>query len=122
VTAENSSFENTSYINLETYRKDKQGVKTPVWFVQENNTIYVVTKEKTGKVKRIKNNSEVKIAPCDYKGAIRGTWVSGRAYLVDSLEKNKILKSRNNKYGFRAKIANLISFNKGNYVVIAIQT
>lgn len=122
MTAENSSFENTSYINLETYRKDKQGVKTPVWFVQENNTIYVVTKEKTGKVKRIKNNSEVKIAPCDYKGAIRGTWVSGRAYLVDSLEKNKILKSRNNKYGFRAKIANLISFNKGNYVVIAIQT
>jgi PPOX class probable F420-dependent enzyme len=122
VTAENSPFENTSYINLETYRKDKQSVKTPVWFVQKNNTIYVVTKEKTGKVKRIKNNSEVKIAPCDYKGTLKGKWVSGRAHIVDSLEKNDILKSRNEKYGFKAKIANLISFNKGSYLVIAIQT
>ncbi|WP_148687451.1 PPOX class F420-dependent oxidoreductase [Candidatus Nitrosocosmicus hydrocola] len=122
MTAENSPFENTSYINLETYRKDKQSVKTPVWFVQKNNTIYVVTKEKTGKVKRIKNNSEVKIAPCDYKGTLKGKWVSGRAHIVDSLEKNDILKSRNEKYGFKAKIANLISFNKGSYLVIAIQT
>ncbi len=122
MTTENSPFENTSYINLETYRKDKQSVKTPVWFVQKNNTIYVVTKEKTGKVKRIKNNSEVKIAPCDYKGTLKGKWVSGRAHIVDSLEKNDILKSRNEKYGFKAKIANLISFNKGSYLVIAIQT
>jgi len=122
VTAENSPFENTSYMNLETYRKDKQSVKTPVWFVQKNNTIYVVTKEKTGKVKRIKNNSEVKIAPCDYKGTLKGMWVSGRAHIVDSLEKNDILKLRNKKYGFKAIIANLISFNKGSYVVIAIQT
>ena len=121
MTGENSLFNNSSYINLETYRKDKHGVKTPVWFVQKNSIIYVVTKEKTGKVKRIKINNEVKIAPCDYKGTPTGTWVSGRAHIVESIKKNDILRLRNKKYGFKAKIANLISFNKGSYVIIAIQ-
>jgi PPOX class probable F420-dependent enzyme len=122
VTAENSPFDNPSYISLETYRKNKQGVKTPVWFIQKNNTIYVVTREKTGKVKRIKNNNEVKIAPCNYKGTLTGTWVSGRAHIVESIEKEEVLRARNKKYGFKAKIANLISIKKGSYVVIAIQT
>ena len=49
MTVENLPFENASYINLETYRKNKQGIKTPVWFVRKNDTIFVVTKEKTGK-------------------------------------------------------------------------
>ncbi|HKR72941.1 MAG TPA: PPOX class F420-dependent oxidoreductase [Candidatus Nitrosocosmicus sp.] len=122
MTAENSPFDNSSYISLETYRKNKQGVKTPVWFIQKNNTIYVVTREKTGKVKRIKNNNEVKIAPCNYKGTLTGAWVSGRAHIVESIEKEEVLRARNKKYGFKAKIANLISIKKGSYVVIAIQT
>ena len=122
MTAENSPFDNSSYISLETYRKNKQGVKTPVWFIQKNNIIYVVTREKTGKVKRIKNNNEVKIAPCNYKGTLTGTWVSGRAHIVESIEKEEVLRARNKKYGFKAKIANLISIKKGSYVVIAIQT
>ena len=122
MTAENSPFDNSSYISLETYRKNKQGVKTPVWFIQKNNTIYVVTREKTGKVKRVKNNNEVKIAPCNYKGTLTGKWVSGRAHIVESIEKEEVLRSRNKRYGFKAKIANLISIKKGSYVVIAIQT
>ena len=121
VTVENLPFENASYINLETYRKNKQGIKTPVWFVRKNDTIFVVTKEKTGKVKRIRNNNEVKIAPCDFKGTIKGPWVTGKAYIVDPHVKNEILELRNKKYGFKAKIANLFSISKGNYVVIAIQ-
>ena len=121
MTVENFPFENASYVNLETYRKNKQGVKTPVWFVSKNDTIFVVTKEKTGKVKRIRNNNEVKIAPCDFRGTLKGPWVTGRAIIVDSQEKNEILELRNKKYGIKAKIANLFSISKGKYVIIAIQ-
>lgn len=121
MTVENFPFENASYVNLETYRKNKQGVKTPVWFVSKNDTIFVVTKEKTGKVKRIRNNNEVKIAPCDFRGTLKGPWVTGRAHIVDSQEKNEILELRNKKYGIKAKIANLFSISKGKYVIIAIQ-
>jgi uncharacterized protein len=122
MTLNSSPFENASYLNLETYRKNKQGVRTPVWFVQEHDTIFIVTREKTGKVKRIRNNSDVKIAPCDFRGTLKGDWIQGEAYIVDAHKQKEILDTRNKKYGFKSKIANLISFNKGKYVVIAIQT
>ena len=31
------------YLNLETFRKSGVGVKTPVWFVQDGDTLYVRT-------------------------------------------------------------------------------
>lgn len=34
-------FENQQFMNLETFRKNGEGVKTPVWFVLDNNIIYV---------------------------------------------------------------------------------
>ena len=49
-------------ISIETYRKNNEPVKTPVWFVIKNNLIYVLTRDKTGKIKRLRNNQKVKIA------------------------------------------------------------
>ncbi len=114
-------FENESYLNLETYRKNNHPIVTPVWFILKDNDIFVVTKEKTGKVKRIKNNNVVRVAPCNYRGVSKGTWVTGTAHFVDSQEKSDILKMRDKKYGIKAKIASLLSIRKGNYVVIAVQ-
>jgi uncharacterized protein len=119
--ANTQQFENESYLNLETYRKNNQPIITPVWFILKDNDIFVVTKEKTGKVKRIKNNSAVRVAPCNYKGVSKGTWVPGTGRFVDSQEKSEILKMRGKKYGIKANIASLLSIRKGNYVVIAIQ-
>jgi PPOX class probable F420-dependent enzyme len=114
-------FENESYLNLETYKKNNQPIVTPVWFVLNDNDIFIVTKEKTGKVKRLKNNNIVRVTPCNYRGVSKGTWVAGKAHFVDSLEKSNILEMRGKKYGIKAKIAGLLSMQKGNYVVIAIQ-
>ena len=50
-------FSNEKYIALETFRKNGVGVKTPVWFVEFDDLIWVVTREFTGKVKRLRNNS-----------------------------------------------------------------
>ena len=36
------------YVSLETYNKNNQPVRTPVWFVIQNDLIYVITREKTG--------------------------------------------------------------------------
>ncbi|WP_458746175.1 PPOX class F420-dependent oxidoreductase [Candidatus Nitrosocosmicus sp. T] len=119
--ANTQHFENESYLKLETYRKNNDPVITPVWFVLKDNNIFVVTREKTGKVKRIKNNSVVRVAPCNYRGVLKGTWVLGKAHFVDSHEKSDILKIRSKKYGIKAKIANILSIRKGNYVVIAVQ-
>ena len=51
-----SLFLDQKYVNLETYKKDGTPVRTPVWFMIDNGIIYVMTREKTGKVKRLKNN------------------------------------------------------------------
>ena len=118
--ANTRQFENESYLNLETYRKNNQPIVTPVWFIL-NDDIFIVTKEKTGKVKRLKNNNIVRVAPCNYRGVSKGTWVSGTAHFVDSHERSNILQLRDKKYGIKAKMANLFSMRKGNYVVIAVQ-
>ncbi|PJC48171.1 MAG: PPOX class F420-dependent oxidoreductase, partial [Candidatus Omnitrophica bacterium CG_4_9_14_0_2_um_filter_42_8] len=54
------SFSEYKYINLETYRKSGKPVRTPVWFVLFDDLIYVITREKTGKVRRIKNRHDIK--------------------------------------------------------------
>ena len=119
--ANTQQFENESYLNLETYRKNNQPIITPVWFVLKDNDIFIVTKEKTGKVKRIKNNTVVRVIPCNYRGVSKGTWVTGTARFVESHGKRNILKMRSKKYGIKAKIASLLSIHKGNYVVIVVQ-
>jgi hypothetical protein len=39
------------YINLETYRKTGEAMRTPVWFIEENRIIFIRTLAESGKVK-----------------------------------------------------------------------
>ena len=107
-------------ISLETYKKNNQPVKTAVWFVIKNNLVYVVTRSQTGKVKRLKNNLQVKIAPCTFKGKIIGNWVSGTAKILDENQTKEIVKARDKKYGFMAKVAKFFSKSKGELYVFSI--
>jgi len=114
-------LESKKYISLETYKKNTQSVKTPVWFVIDSDLLYVVTREKTGKVKRIKNNPSVKITPCTFGGKSTGEWISGNASKVEGEEANNAIKLRKKKYGFMAKIAGFASRGKGDLVVYSIK-
>ena len=60
-------FSEQKYINLETYKRDNTPIKTPVWFVIDNDLVYIITRESTGKVKRLKNNQNVRIVTCSFK-------------------------------------------------------
>jgi uncharacterized protein len=87
-------FAGQKYLNLETFKKDGTGVKTPVWFAADPSAsvdsseakLYVYTIGVSGKVKRIRNNSLVKIAPCDMRGKVLGGWVEARAEIVTGEE------------------------------------
>jgi PPOX class probable F420-dependent enzyme len=79
-----AQFANAKYLNLETFRKNGSGVCTPVWFAQAPaqsaavsgpDVFYVYSEAEAGKVKRIRNNSKVRVAPCDMRGNLRGAWV-----------------------------------------------
>ena len=60
------------YISLITFRKTGLAVPTPVWFGEKNNKLYVMSRNDSGKYKRIRNSSRVKVAPCTIRGKITG--------------------------------------------------
>ena len=89
-----AAFDRHKYLNLETFKKNGMGVKTPVWFAagpsvsldSNEAKLYVYTIGVSGKVKRIRNNPRVKIAPCDMRGKVLGEWVEARAEIVTGEE------------------------------------
>lgn len=109
------------YIALETYRKNGEPVKTPVWFVINDEFVQVVTRSHTGKVKRLQNNPKVKFAPCTIKGKITGEWISGIVKILDENQTKNTIEMRDKKYGFIAKIAKLLSKNKGKLFAFSIK-
>ena len=116
-----SLFIDQKYVNLETYKKDGTPVRTPVWFMIDGDIVYVVTREKTGKVKRLKNNQNIKIVPCSFKGKPESEWIKGIAQKVAGEEAEKAIKLRKKKYGFSARLTGLFSSQKGNPIVYSIK-
>ena len=113
-------FEGEKYLNLETYRKNGRAVRTPVWFVESDGTIYIRTSDDTGKYKRIRNNPSVQIAPCDMRGKVKSEWVKGEARIVSEEEKLEVFKMLEKKYGMIYKMTRMFLSGK-NYIVIAIR-
>ena len=83
MSAENlAQFYNRKYVNLVTYRRSGTAVSTPMWFVEEDGVLYVRTPAKSGKVKRLRNDSHVRVVPSDGRGNPKGAWVDGRARIM----------------------------------------
>ena len=72
------------YISLETYRRNGAAVRTPVWFAEADGVLYVYSEANAGKVKRIRANPRVRVAPCDLLGNLKGAWVEADARVVAS--------------------------------------
>jgi len=92
-------FTGKQYINLETYRKNGEGVRTPVWFWQTDSLIYVRTVDGSGKVKRARRNPQVRLAPCKVDGTPVGEWVEGEARFLDAAEAERVNQGLKKKYG-----------------------
>ena len=114
-------FLDQKYINLETYKKDGTPIRTPVWFVIDKNLIYVITRDSTGKVKRLGNNQNVRIVPCSFKGEPKNEWVKGAAEKIRGEEADKVIKLRKKKYGMFARLIGMFTSQKGNIVVYSIE-
>jgi PPOX class probable F420-dependent enzyme len=91
VTAGFDLFDGRKYLNLETYRRNGAAVRTPVWFAAAPGAadaprLYVYTTADSGKAKRIRRTATARIAPCDARGKLTGTWVAARAAIVGHAE------------------------------------
>lgn len=117
-------FEGKSFLNLETFRRSGLGVKTPVWFTQDGASLYVRTVAGSGKVKRVRNNESIQIAPCEANGEPTGTWVSARAVeITDAGTAERVGSLLEKKYGavqVRA-FAAMTAIRREEYTVLQIQ-
>ena len=110
----NTAFDKQKYLNLETFRKNGIGVKTPVWFVQEGEVLYVRTIADSYKVKRIRNNPQVNIAPCKVDGKLLGDWIKAEAREVSGEEiDRKVDRLLDKKYGLMKKLFTMAGGREG---------
>jgi uncharacterized protein len=86
------------YISLTTFRKNGQAVNTPVWFAENDEKLYVKTRNDSGKYKRIRNNPQVKIAACTMRGKITGAEFAGTARVLSLPEGPEATKALRRKY------------------------
>ena len=114
-------FLDQKYLNLETYKKDGTPIRTPVWFVIYKDLIYVITRDSTGKVKRLKNNQDVRVVTCSFKGEPKNEWVKGKVEVITGEEAGKVIKLRKKKYGMFARLTSIFTSQKGNLVVYSIE-
>lgn len=101
-----SVLDGEQFISLTTYRKNGNEIATPVWFVQADDKIYVVTMRDAWKVKRIRNNGHVKLAPSNARGIIHGDTINGMARIhePDSTTGQRAHQALSKKYGFMLKV------------------
>jgi PPOX class probable F420-dependent enzyme len=100
-----ASLAGHKYALLITYRKDGQGVPSPVWFGRdEQDRVYFDTEEAAGKVKRMRNNPEVRLAPCDLRGKPLGSPAVGIAHVLDPAESEHAERTIAANYGIGRRL------------------
>jgi PPOX class probable F420-dependent enzyme len=124
-----AQFDGHKYLNLETFKKNGEGVKTPVWFAADpaanlassDAKLYLYTIGVSGKVKRVRNNPRVRIAPCDMRGNVLGEWVEARAEMVTGEEAARGTQLLNKKYfPWKQLLAFFASFSRRERIVFAL--
>lgn len=97
------SISNEEYVSLVTYKKDGTPKPTPVWIVDlGDGTAGFTTWGDSWKAKRIRNNADVTLQPCDQRGNItEGTdIVEATARMGTPEEYARVQRLVKEKYGF----------------------
>jgi len=94
-------FTTQPYLSLETYRKNGEAMRTPVWFVRDGERLYIRTVAESGKVKRLRRTPRLRIALCDRLGNVTGPWVAatGREVRDDPALAARVDQLLEEKYG-----------------------
>jgi PPOX class probable F420-dependent enzyme len=64
------------------FKRDGTPVATPVWFVSDGARLLALTDGRSAKVRRIRRDPRVLIAPCRADGKLRGEPAAGHAEVL----------------------------------------
>jgi uncharacterized protein len=99
------------FVSVATYRRDGSTVATPVWVVDRGDALLVWTGSSTGKVKRLRRDPRLTLAPCSRRGRVApdAEPVAARATVEDDpavLADAERLLAR--KYGVEYRLVTLV--------------
>jgi len=64
------SLADARFVSLTTFRRSGERVSTPVWVGRDGAALVVLTPAGSGKVKRLRHDSRVELAPCGRFGKV----------------------------------------------------
>lgn len=101
-----SRLDQARYLSLATFRKSGKEVRTPVWFAPVGGAYYMFTAANSGKVKRLRNSSQARIAPCSVFGDIQGGWQEAKVSFLEpgSIEQRQAHQALRSRYGWQMKL------------------
>ena len=91
-------LEDQRYLSLKTFRASGEAVPTAVWFAQVDDKLYITTRSGAGKVRRVRQNPDVEVAPCDVRGNLLGDFVPATARILPENEEHIAFKALEAKY------------------------
>jgi PPOX class probable F420-dependent enzyme len=93
------------YCLLVTYRRSGEPVPTPVWFgLDADGRLYVHTEARAAKVKRIRANPHVRVAPSNVRGKPAGPSAEGTARVLAPEDAARAERAISSNYGLGRKL------------------
>lgn len=92
---------------LVSFRRNGASVATPVWFGIEAEQLYVRSETQNGKVKRIRREPRVLVAPCTFRGRPLGRPMAATARILEAHEEERAERALQGNYGLGRRIYGL---------------
>jgi PPOX class probable F420-dependent enzyme len=84
---------------LISYRRDGTPVPTPVWAAPAGGVLYVRSERSSGKVKRLRNDARLLLAPCTVRGEPLGAPLEARGRVLEPDEEALAERALARRYG-----------------------
>jgi PPOX class probable F420-dependent enzyme len=84
---------------LVTYRRSGKPVPTPVWAAEAEGRFYVRSERAAGKVKRLRRDPRLLVAPCTVRGKPLGAPFEARARVLEPAEEPRAERALATRYG-----------------------
>lgn len=98
------------YINFESFKRNGDGVKTPVWFARDADTLVFFTNVNSWKVKRLRRNSDCRLAACSVTGkTIKTEWIDGTCRRIEDMAEVKAAHELLSKKYLSLRLSNPIA-------------
>ncbi len=103
-------LEGGNYISFATRKRSGEWVATPVWFAPYQGSYYLFSAGGAGKVKRLRNFSQTRVAACTLRGVVTGDWLDAEATILQTqTDRDIALQALRDKYALQMRIGDVFA-------------